>query len=53
MYAKYEIVTVLIPGLPPKFRVNGDRSLTRRTEFATRAEAEARRAELLAKGADA
>lgn len=44
----YEIETVHVPGLPPRYRVRGDHSLTRRVEFATRAEAETRRAELIA-----
>jgi hypothetical protein len=47
-----EIETVYIPGLSPRYRVQGDHSLTRRTEFPTRAEAEARRAELLAADED-
>jgi hypothetical protein len=46
---KCQIQRVLIPGLPPKYRVQGDHSLTRRTEFDTREEAEVRRTELLAK----
>lgn len=45
MSDRYDIETVYIPGLPPKFRVKADRFRPGH-EFATRAEAEARRDDL-------
>ncbi len=47
MTEKFEIVRVYVPGLPPKYQVEGDPRWGEQRRLDSREEAEARRAELI------